>query len=155
MATTITPATATITITEVFTQNGSVITKTTGVGMTVASVTYSDTRVMAIPSSGEISVLGFVTGGATIGAGTFLESTVRYIRISNRDGANFIRYRYINTGAEVVDRKLLAGKTDIITDLNFDTLIAGGAFGAFVYPDFLMAQADTAPVDIEYTIIVG
>ena len=141
MATTITPANAAIIAT---------ITGLTGLkiadvneSVTVSSNTEGDANTVNIVTGAEVTILDagkIETGGALDFDGVF---------IINKDDTNFIRLRLADTGAHTVDFKLEAGRFMFFwnTDINVSTTEA--AFAAFTQIDTIIAQADTAAVDVQ------
>ena len=84
MATRLTAQPLKVTITESIslngTQQGAMNT------MTIQSVAEISKRIVSVPTS-EVQLLAFSTA---VAAGTYIESDVRYIRITNKDDSNFI-----------------------------------------------------------------
>ena len=90
MATTITAATLTVTLTEAVSLNGyDQGSKNT---LTVSSVNEVNKRIVTVPTS-EIEVVAISTANA---AGTFIEGDVRYIRITNLDDTNHVTLTFKN-----------------------------------------------------------
>ena len=147
MASTITPATATVTITESLTL-GNVDRGGTH-ARTIANVAEADRRVMTIDSSNEVDIIEL---NSDAGQGKFNRASIRYIRITNLDNTNFLRVRFKNAGAETADVKVDAGATFMLSTGSMDADTSAGAFSAFVDIDNISAQADTADVDIEYVV---
>ena len=84
MASTISAATLTVTVQEKISLNGyDQGSKNT---MTVASINEVSKRIVTVPTS-EIVIASF---GTAVAAGTFDESKVRYIRITNKDDSNHL-----------------------------------------------------------------
>ena len=153
MSTTLTGGTFTATLSTSVTING----KDRGCSnlYTVSNVIYHDIRTMQVPTGSEIDVLAFASAGLPLGAGKFLDSSIKYLSIVNKDDANTLRFRLVNTGAEAVDIALPPNGMIVLTSLQFDVSASGGAFGAYVYPDNVMMQATTGAIDIEYEIVIG
>jgi len=84
MATTLTAATMTITITESINLNGSA--QGASNTQTIASVNEISKRIVAVPTS-EVVIVSF---GTVVAPGTFVEGDVRYIRITNKDNTNHV-----------------------------------------------------------------
>lgn len=84
MGTTINDAELTVTLTESISLNGSQqgVTNT----LSIADINEISRRIITVPQS-EIVLLSF---GAAVAPGTFIEGDVRYIRITNKDNANFV-----------------------------------------------------------------
>lgn len=142
MATTITPATLTVTITEAVSLNN----KSYGNSnvLTVANINETDQRILTIPTS----EIGVVTFGSAAGAGTFVRSAVQYLRITNRDDTNFISI-HITSATDDVWVKVNAGKSFILSNGDLET---AAAFSAWASITAITAIADTAACDVEYYI---
>lgn len=157
MATTITPETATITITEAITLNGQ--DKGSSNVLTILLVTEVQQRIVEIPTS-EVILLAFA---ATVpGPGAFNEADVRYIRITNLDDTNFVQLTFRDENGTEFAIKLDAGHSFIYSGDNaggvVDTMIAAGS--ALTVPSTfadlvdITAVADTTACDVE-TIVMG
>lgn len=147
MATTLSNATFTSTITESVTLNN--VTTSSTQTLSIANVNEFDKRIVNVPTS-SINLIGF---GSANGVGTFLRTAVKYIRITNLDDTNFVTIGVIDTGGDVFYVKLEAGKSFFMgsDDLEADT--SGGSFSAWSEADFITALADTAAVDVEYMVV--
>ena len=108
MATTITAATLTVTLTEEISLNGQ--DKGSTNAMTVASVTEVSQRIVEVPTS-EITILSFQATNP--GAGTFDEADVRYIRLTNKDDTNHITLVFRSASSTECAHKLDAGQSFI------------------------------------------
>ena len=148
MASTVSPSTATITISEGLTLGG--VDRGGSHTRTIENIAEADRRVMTIDSSNEIDLIELNSDN---GQGKFIRSSIRYIRITNLDNTNFIRVRFKKSGAETVDVKVDAGATFMLSSGSMDADTGAGAFSAFVDIDNISAQADTADVDIEYVVL--
>jgi len=115
-------ATLTVTHTEQIKLNGSQQGASTT--QTISSITEVYKRSIAIPTS-EVTLLSF---GTAVSAGTFVESDVLYIRITNLDATNHIYLVCKNEYNNEVCLKLDKGQTFIYNpDLNsgvIDTMLA-------------------------------
>lgn len=147
MASTVTPATATVQIVESLTLGG--VDRGGTHTRTISNVAEADRRVMTVDSANEIDLIELNTAN---GQGKFVRSSIKYIRITNLDNTNFIRVRFKNSGAETADVKVDAGATFMLSTGSMDADTAAGAFSAFVDIDNISAQADTADCDIEYVV---
>ena len=108
MATTITAATLTVTLTEEISLNGQ--DKGSTNALTVASVTEVSQRIVEVPTS-EITILSFQATNP--GAGTFDEADVRYIRLTNKDDTNHITLVFRSASSTECAHKLDAGQSFI------------------------------------------
>ena len=84
MATTISNANMTVTVTESISLNGSQQGATNT--LTIDDINEVSKRIVSVPQS-EVTIASF---GTAVSAGTFVEGDVRYIRITNKDNANFV-----------------------------------------------------------------
>ena len=122
MASTLTAATMTVTISESITLNG----KNQGATNTksISSIATVLKRIIDVPTS-EVSLISMST---TPSAGTFVESDVRYIRITNLDDANFIYLVFKNEYSNEFCVKLDYGQSfiynaDLVSGV-IDTMLA-------------------------------
>ena len=152
MATTISAATLTVTLTESITLNGQ--DKGATNSLEIASVTEVSQRIVNVPTS-EVVVLAM---GTAVAAGQFIESTVRYIRITTKDDTNHVTLTFRNENNNECIHLLDAGHTFIYGGDN-----SGGVVnthdadatainrGVNVMGDLvdITALADTAACDLE------
>lgn len=118
-----------------------------------ANMKYQDRRTMQIPSSAQISILQGAAPGTAIGPGKLINTKVNTLIVRNMDDTIAIRIGLKKTGAETFWIQIPAGTTQLISALDYDVDAAGGAFGAYVYPDDIVAQAESGDVDIEYFVL--
>lgn len=144
MATTVSPQTLTVTLSETINLNGQSINSENQ--LTIPSITSIDKRIVTIPFASQVTVLNF---GAAVAAGTVIAANVKYIRITNKDSVNFVRVRVTDVSGETYDQRIDAGKSCMFGNALLSASSTGAAFSAFVTADNISAQADTAPVDIE------
>lgn len=147
MATTLTNATLTVTISESITLNGQAINSDNQ--LLVSDINEISKRIVSIPIAAETTVIVFA---ALVAAGTFIAANVKYIRITNKDNTNFCRIRVTKSGAETFDIKLEAGKSFIIGNVKESVSATAVAFSAFVDATSINAQADTDAVDLEIVV---
>ena len=83
MATTISAATLTVTTTESITLNGSNMGATNT--LSISSINEINQRIVSLDAGNVRTLFEF---GTTIGSGTFVKSTVQYVRITNKDDTN-------------------------------------------------------------------
>ena len=151
MATTISNATMTVTVTESVSLNGSQQGATNT--LTLSNIDEIYKRIVTVPNS-EVELIAFSTAIAT---GTFDEDDVRYIRITNKDDANHVWLTFKNENADEFLQKIDKGQSfifngDIATGVvdRFDATSATGADRANVGDLVnITAFADTAAVDVE------
>jgi hypothetical protein len=150
LATTISSATLTVTITEAITLNGQ--DKGSTNELTIDSVTEVSQRIVEVPTS-EITILAFQATNPA--AGTFDEADVRYIRMTNKDDTNFVQLTFKSENNNECAHKLDAGHTFIYAADNaggvVDTHDAGASALTVSFDDLvdITALADTAAVDLE------
>ena len=147
MASTITNGTLKATLTENVLLNGQ---------------TFNPTNTLTVTAINEIAERNFtvVTGSETVlatfgtvrGAGAFLAADIRYIRVVNKDDTNYLRLRITKATNQTFDIKLGAGQFFVIGNTSESVSATAGAFSAFVDFTSIVAQADTADVDIQLFI---
>ena len=149
MATTIEAATLTVTLTEEITLNGQ--DKGATNTLTVASVTEVSQRIINVPAS-EVVILAM---GAAVAAGQFVESTIRYIRITNKDDTNHVTLVFRSESGDECVHKLDYGQSFIYAGDNsggvVDTHDASASALSVSLDDLvdITATADTAACDLE------
>lgn len=143
MASTITNADLTVTITEGITLNGTSQGGT--VTQTVSNINEVDRRIFTASTS-EVDILGF---GAANGQGQYLRTAIKYIRITNLDDTNFVTLGMSDSGSDTFYVKLEAGQSFMIGNDDLEIHATGGASSAFSEADAISAKADTAEVDLE------
>lgn len=146
MATSITPATLTISITESVTLGGSDRGSTHT--QTIASVAEYTNRIVNVGTA-ETDIVGFA---AANGQGSYVRTDVAYMRFSNLDDTNYVTLGISKTGADTAFFKLEAGQTIIVNNDDLEVDASGGASGTFVEADNISAKANGAAVDIEFSI---
>lgn len=146
MASTITNATLTVVLTESVTLNGKVYGSSSGNTLTIANINEVDQRIVEVPTS-LITLMSFSTAS---GAGTFVRSDVKYLRITNKDDTNFVSIKIVPTADTPVWLKLEAGKTiELHSPSNIEVV---SSFSAWDTIASIGVQADTATVPVEYFI---
>ena len=149
MATTITNATLTVTLTESISLNGSE--QGASNTLTIANIAEISKRIVTVPAS-EVTVIAM---GTAVSNGTFVESDVLYIRITNKDDANHVTLTFKDENNSEFAVKLDKGQSFIYNgDLAggvVDTMDANGSALSLALADLVdvTAIADTAPVDLE------
>ena len=144
MATTVTAATLTSTITEVITLNGQAHGNTNI--QEVASQGEASSRIMSVATADTI-LMNF---GAADSAGTIVGDDMKYIRITNLDDTNFVTLSYYNGAASYFKIKLQAGESHLFMNNQM-------AIGDTALSDMLIVkgQADTLACDIEIATITS
>jgi hypothetical protein len=150
MASTLTAATLTITLTESISINGQEKGSTNE--LTIGSVTEVSQRIVNVPTS-EVTVLAM---GTAVASGQFVEGDVRYIRITNKDDTNHVTLTFKNENDDEFAIKLDYGQSFIYNgDLSggvVDTMDGIDGTGLTLSLADLVnitALADTAAVDLE------
>jgi len=149
MATTITAATLTVTLTEEITLNGQ--DKGSTNALTVASVTEVSQRIVNVPTS-EVIILAM---GTAVAAGQLVEGDVRYIRLTNKDDTNHITLVFKSENSNECSHLLDAGHSFIYPGDNSGGVVNthdASASALTVSLDDLVditAQANTAACDLE------
>jgi len=153
MATTVTAANLTVTITEQYTLNG------VSYGNTM-NKTYTDNgevyqRVMAIESdAGRSSWTNIINFGAADAAGIADITNYKYFRIKNLDDTNFLELRVTGT-ADSFFVKIKAGESFLLMDNEIDAVASSTTIGTLTDITQIAAIADTDGVDIEFVCVTG
>lgn len=147
MGSTVTPADLTVTVTTNVVLNGQP--KTTENQLIVEDVNEYDSRIMTIPSTSEVTVMNFASA---VAAGTFIRGEVKHLQITNLDAVNYARIRVQKTSSYGFDIRLDPGKIFMMGNAKEYASQTGATFVAFADADYISAQADTSPVDIEYVV---
>ena len=142
MATTVTAADCTVTITESYSLNG--VTYGNTLNKTFASKGQVLQRIMNVSTS-DPAIINF---GAADAAGQVRVDDYAYFRITNLDDTNFIMLTLYN-GTDSFFYKLKAGDTFLLMDNSMDAIASSTSFGSFVDISQIKADADTAACDIE------
>ena len=141
-------ATLTVKITESITLNG--VDQGGTVTKTISSLNQVSKRILNVPTSSEITVY---TTGSDNDSGQHDLSEVKYARITNLDGSNYVLIRVAETNNDEFVYKLEAGHSFILGthSVSMSAAAAGsaGASGAFGSIASVKLQADTAAVAAE------
>ena len=144
MATTISPQPLTVTISTAINLNGQPINSENQ--LIIPSISSTDKRIVNVPSSSQVTLLTF---GSVVAAGQLVTGNVKFVQITNKDSANFVRLRVTRTSQDTFDVQIPAGGYYIMMNPKESVSATGVAFSSFVDAYNISAQADTAPVDIE------
>ena len=155
MASTITPATMTVKITETISLNGSPHGATNT--KTVASINEISKRILTITTN-EATIATF--SGAVASSGHYNDGAVRYIRFTNLDDTYFVTLTFKNDDNDEFAVKVDAGQSFILYGDNSTgmELIFNAAAGdaasdtAFGSLTTIQADAEASTVDIEMMI---
>ena len=146
MATTLKSAKLTIRVTENITLNGRELGNTNK--HEILGINEISERILTVPTD-QITILSASSGN---GAGTFLSSSIKYIRLTNLDDSNFIRLTFTSGSGgstNTSDHKLEAKRSMMFTNTAFSGSATNASFDSFSDFTNLKAKADTASVDIE------
>ena len=153
MASTISNATLTVTIKESITLKSKEQGGTTT--LSISDINEISKRIITIPTS-EVEIIAMSTA---VSSGTFIESDVKYIRITNLDDTNHISLTFKNEDNDEFGVKLDKGQSFIYNgDLSggvVDTMDAAATAispGTFADLVNITALADTAACDLELFI---
>ena len=152
MTSTLTAATMTVTVTESINLNGMNQGSTNT--LSLASIAEVSKRIVNVPAS-EVEVVAMSTA---VASGTFIESTVKYIRFTNLDDTNHITLTFKDEDATEFAVLLDKGQTFIyngdIAGGVVNTMHAGGSALTVSLNDLVnvTALADTAACDMEILV---
>ena len=152
MTSTLTAATMTVTVTESINLNGMNQGATNT--LSLASIAEVSKRIVNVPAS-EVEIVAMSTA---VAAGTFVESTVKYIRITNLDDTNHVVLTFKSEGNHEFAVKLDKGQTFIYNgDISggvVDTMDASGSALSLALEDLvnITALADSAACDLEILV---
>ncbi len=148
MATTVTAADLTVTVTETYTLNG--VTYGNTINKTFSSNGQVLQRVLNVSTS-DPAIINF---GAADAAGQVAVADYKYFRITNLDDTNFITLTLFN-GTDSFFYKLLAGDVFLLMSNEMDAIASSTTFGAFADITQIKADADTAACDIEIIAVTA
>ena len=147
MASTLESATLTIRISEEVDLNGKKLGNSNS--HDIRGINEVSERILTIPTT-EIAVLNL---GSSVGAGTYVSSSVKYMRLTNLDNSNFVRLTFVSGSAGTplnrFDVKLEPQRTMMFTNASISGSAVGKDFNSFSSFDSLKAVANTASVDLE------
>ena len=147
MASTLTAATLTVTLTETISPNGKDQGATNS--FTVASINEVYKHIV----SATTTATTFIKFGTAASAGTLIRADVSYLRLTNLDDTNFVTVGLSDDSADTAYFKLEKKQSIIIggTDEGpqVEVQASAGAFSAWASVDSLILDADTASCDVE------
>jgi len=149
MASTISNAALTVTITETLNINGSNHGSTKQ--MTISGVNEVSKRIMTCATTPGTQIY---KGGSAAAYGTFVTDNVKYLRITNLDNENYVVLHFSDESANYAQFTLLAGHVFILTDVSssFDAGQAAVADFSAANITRIDSMANTAAVDIEIMV---
>ena len=125
---------------------GSVISKD------IASITETFHRIMDVKTSGTQTILEMDATEGNSAGGKLFSDNVKYLRITNLDGSNFVAITVQNDSTEEYMVKLEAGQSYVLFNSSLDANAAGdnsAAAGNLTAIDNVLAKADTASCQVE------
>tara|TARA_R100000152_G_C6746045_1_gene169637 strand:+ start:321 stop:776 length:456 start_codon:yes stop_codon:yes gene_type:complete len=143
MATTVSASNLSIKVKEDITLNG--VKYAYESEQTISSINMISQRIVRVPTSVK-TVLSF---GTVIGAGTFHNSDVKYIRVTNLDDTNYITLGLMDTDADTAYLKIGKGESMVFYNTSVEVATNGAAWASWSDFDTINAQANSAAVDIE------
>lgn len=147
MATTLTAATLTVTVTESISLNGK------DQGATNSFTVSSINEVFKQIVTATTSQTAFLKFGSAASAGTLIRSDVSYMRITNLDDTNYVTLGLSDDSGDTAYVKIEKGQSVIVggTDEGPEVEVStsGAAWAAWSNVDTLTLQANTASVDVE------
>jgi hypothetical protein len=153
MATTVTAADLTVTITESYSLNGVDYGNTTN--KTFASNGEVIQRIMTIASQSRGSAwTNIINFAAADAAGVADITNYKYFRIKNLDDANFLELRVTGT-ADSFFVKIKAGETFLLMDNEIDAAASSTTIGTLTDITQIAANANTDAIDIEFIVVTA
>ena len=153
MATTVTVADLTVTITESYSLNGVDYGNTMNKTFTSNGEVYQ--RIMTIAADAErASWTDIINFGARDDAGQADITNYKYFRIKNLDDANFLELRVTGT-ADSFFVKIKAGETFLLMDNEIDAVASSTTIGTLTDITQIAANADTDAIDIEFVCVTA
>lgn len=146
MASTVTAADLTVTITESYTLNSVVYGNTTNKIFT--SKGQIDQRIMSVATT-EKALFNF---GSVDSAGVGVAANYVYFRVTNLDDTNFVSLRLYN-GDDSFWLKLGAGESLLLMNNEIDAIADSVTFGSFEDITSILGKADTAACDVEFMAV--
>lgn len=149
MATTLSNATLTVRVIEDITLNGSKKGATNK--HEIRSINEVAERIVSVPTS----TVTILSASDVVGPGTYVSSSIKYMRLTNLDDSNFVRITFASGSSlesNTSDLKLEAQRSMIFTNTSMSGSSIGASFDTFSGFTDLKATADTASVDLEIFI---
>ena len=155
MATRITGATLTVTITEALTMVHNTTadnrTHSQTITKTFASIDNLEKRLFNLPNTNQVKILDLGTTAASA-PGTFLRSAVEYIRITNLDDTNGVAVILEDTGGDTAAVLVDADSTLMLTDTQVEAFTDGSAFSGWSNIDEIFLKAASANTQVEVVV---
>ena len=148
MATTVTAAALSVTVTESITLNG--VARNSKATTTIASIGEISNRIMSITNATNGTDIVDISTAAS--AGTYSKTALKYMRITNLDDTNFVVIQFTDSSSHHWELKLEAGKSLVIGDTSsIDDQADIDNFSATAIAK-IVGLANTAAVDVEVYI---
>tara|TARA_R100000008_G_C3429247_1_gene88802 strand:- start:27 stop:500 length:474 start_codon:yes stop_codon:yes gene_type:complete len=154
MASTITAANLRITITEQVTLNKKDQGGTTT--QTISSINEVDSRIITVPSGSQTNLFSLSNNPS---AGTFVTSSLKYARITNKDDSQHLRLRVsssVSNGSVGIasDFRVNPGDSFLLTNSKTTGSNPNGLNSTFNYSDItgIFVEPSGSDIDVEYFI---
>lgn len=144
MASTLTASTMTVSISESITLNGKNQGGTNT--LSIPSIAEVSKRIMTCLTS-EVTLISF---GAAVAPGTFIDSDVRYVRITNLDDTNYVILNIEGEGSTDFSIRLDAGASYVMAGSFVDHIDITGA--SLENVSAIKGTANTAICDLEVVV---
>lgn len=144
MASTLTASTMTVSISESITLNGKNQGGTNT--LSIPSIAEVSKRIMTCLTS-EVTLISF---GAAVAPGTFIDSDVRYVRITNLDDTNYVILNIEGEGSTDFSIRLDAGASYVMAGSFVDHIDISGA--SLENVSAIKGTANTAICDLEVVV---
>lgn len=146
MATTLKNGKLTVRVSEEITLNGSK--RGASNKYEIDSINEVTERIVSVPTS----TVTILSASNIVGPGTYVSSSIKYVRLTNLDDSNFVRITF--TSGEPIqkissDLKLDPNRSMIFTNTSVSGSAEGASFSSFASFSDMKATADTSSVDLE------
>jgi len=156
MATTIAPASLTVTISESYTLNGVSYGNT--MNKTYATNGQVSQRVMSIAGKGSSSTTftNILSLSTVDGQGQVVKADYKYFRIANSDTLNTLNLRIYN-GSDYVAVEVTPSSTFLLMDAGIDSPASGSVAVTFADITAIAGQSSSATdaIDVEFMIVTA
>ena len=139
-------ATFTSQIFEILTLNGDNV--GSSVTQTINNINYVDNRILSIPTG---SVTTLFSMDSTPGAGTFVNSSIQYVRVTNNSTVTPIKL-IVSSSTEAISYLIATGSSYMISTSKITGSVDSGSFN-FNDIKSVKAQPSSSAASIEYYIV--
>jgi hypothetical protein len=139
-------ATFTSQIFEILTLNGDNV--GSSVTQTINNINYVDNRILSIPTG---SVTTLFSMDSTPGAGTFVTSSIQYVRVTNNSTVTPIKL-IVSSSTEAMSYLIATGSSYMISTSKITGSVDSGSFN-FNDIKSVKAQPSSSAASIEYYIV--